>query len=125
MSRGIGKLFIGGPGAPALRWSQGRDVTRFKIEAKDGGYAVLSVSATTKRLIATYKTKAEAVHQKELLETAVRLERDSNTDRLRAIGKLGGKKSLVTMTAAERSERARKAVAAREAKRKAPKKRNA
>ncbi len=32
-------------------------------------------------------------------------------------GKIGGKRSLETMTAEERSERARKAVAAREAKR--------
>jgi len=32
-------------------------------------------------------------------------------------GKIGGKRSLETMTAKERSERARKAVAAREAKR--------
>jgi hypothetical protein len=34
-------------------------------------------------------------------------------------GKIGGKRSLETMTAEERSERARKAVAAREANRKA------
>ncbi len=34
-------------------------------------------------------------------------------------GKIGGKRSLETMTPKERSERARKAVAAREAKRKA------
>jgi hypothetical protein len=33
-------------------------------------------------------------------------------------GKIGGKRSLETMTARERSERARKAVRAREAKRK-------
>jgi hypothetical protein len=33
-------------------------------------------------------------------------------------GKIGGKRSLETMTAEQRSERARKAVAAREAKRK-------
>ena len=33
-------------------------------------------------------------------------------------GKIGGKRSLETMTPKERSERARKAVAAREAKRK-------
>jgi hypothetical protein len=33
-------------------------------------------------------------------------------------GKIGGKRSLETMTAKERSERAKKAVAAREAKRK-------
>ena len=32
-------------------------------------------------------------------------------------GKIGGKRSLETMTPAQRSERARKAVAAREAKR--------
>jgi len=33
-------------------------------------------------------------------------------------GRIGGKRSLETMTAEERSERARKAVAAREARRK-------
>lgn len=38
-------------------------------------------------------------------------------------GKIGGKRSLQTMTAEERSERARNAVAAREAKRGTAKKR--
>jgi hypothetical protein len=37
-------------------------------------------------------------------------------------GKIGGKRSLETMTPEQRSERARKAVAAREAKRKPAKK---
>jgi hypothetical protein len=37
-------------------------------------------------------------------------------------GKIGGKRSLETMTPEQRSERARKAVAAREAKRTSPKK---
>jgi len=36
-------------------------------------------------------------------------------------GKIGGKRSLETMTPEQRSERARKAVAAREAKRKSSK----
>jgi uncharacterized protein YdaU (DUF1376 family) len=38
-------------------------------------------------------------------------------------GKIGGKRSLETMTQEQRSERARKAVAAREAKRKVQEKR--
>jgi hypothetical protein len=43
-------------------------------------------------------------------------ERD-RSEHFRQIGSEGGKRSLKTMTAEERSERARKAVAAREAKR--------